>query len=242
MRIGYFIRNQTMRLHTHLFPRAARALAGLALLYGCSSANQAVTQSPSAGIGSPLTGLMSRQLVLLPAQYIGLPNVGDSWDLSPNYRGLLPILDEELIDQARKRGVRNNWVSAKDLIESAMRTGGIVTDPRELNVQQIRRIKAGDTPLGEPLGTDIRNLAALTNARYALLPLEVHVDNRNGMRTGTVRMLLIDTRTARVVWADDVRAPINREPTAAQDALSPYGFRQLSRELASAFADLVEGQ
>jgi hypothetical protein len=185
---------------------------------------------------------MSRQLVLLPTQYIALPTVGDQWDLSPANRGLLPILDEELIDQARKRGVRSNWVGAKEIIESAMRTGGIVTDPRELNAQQIRRIKSGDTPLGEPIGTDIRNVAALTSARYALLPLEVHVDNRNGLRRGTLRLLLIDSRTARVVWADDVQSPINREPNAAQDALSPYGFRQLARELASAFLDLVEGK
>ena len=185
---------------------------------------------------------MSRQLALLPAQYIAVASVGDQWDLAPNHQDLLPILDQELIDQFRKRGVRNNWVPAADLVEAAMRTGGIVNDPRQLNVQQIRRVKAGDTPLGEPLGGDIRNLVALTNARYVLLPLEVHVDNRNGMRKGTVRMLLIDSRTARVVWADDVQSQTSREPNAAQDALSPYGFRQLARELAVSFADMVEGK
>jgi len=242
LRIGYVIRNLTMRLHTHLFPRVAKALAGLALLYGCSSGNQGATQAPMPGQASPLSGLMSRQLALLPAEYIALPSVGDNWDMAPNYRDLLPILDQELIDQFRKRGVRNNWVSASELTESAMRTGGIVTDPRQLNVLQIRRVKAGDTPLGEPLGTDVRNLVSLTNARYALLPLEVHVDNRNGMRKGTVRMLLIDSRTARIVWADDVQSQVSREPNAAQDALSPYGFRQLARELAISFADMVEGK
>lgn len=242
LRIGYFIRNLTMRLHTYLFPRAAAAVLGAALLYGCAKASQATTQSPSAGNGSPLSGLMSRQLALLPAQYIGLPTVGDNWELSPANAGLLPILDEEIIDQFRKRGVRNNWVSASDLTESAMRSGGLVVDPRQLNAQQIRRIKAGDTPLGEPLGTEIRNLVALTNARYALLPIEVHLDNRGGVRKGTVRFLLIDTRTARVVWADDVESLVQRDPQVSQDALSPYEFRKFAREVASHFADIVAGQ
>ncbi len=218
------------------------ALTGLVLLYGCASGGGSSTQAVSPGNPSPLSGLMSRQLALLPAQYIAVASFGDQWDLAPNHQDLLPILDQELIDQFRKRGVRNNWVSASDLVEAAMRTGGIVNDPRQLNVQDIRRIKAGDTPLGEPLGSDIRNLVALTNARYALLPLEVHVDNRNGIRKGTVRMLLIDSRTARVVWADDVQSQVSREPNAAQDALSPYGFRQLARELATSFADMVEGK
>jgi hypothetical protein len=185
---------------------------------------------------------MSRQLALLPAQYIGLPTVGDNWELSPANAGLLPILDEELIDQFRKRGVRANWVSARDLTESAMRSGGLVVDPRELNAQGIRRIKAGDTPLGEPLGTEIRNLVALTNARYALLPIEVHLDNRAGIRRGTVRFLLIDTRTARVVWADEVESLVQRDPQVSQDALSPYEFRKFAREVASHFADIVAGQ
>ena len=83
---------------------------------------------------------------------------------------------------------------------------------------------------------------ALTNARYALLPLEVHIDNRNGARRGTVRMLLIDSRTARVVWADEVESQVQRDPQVVADALSPYGFRQFARELATHFADMVAGQ
>jgi hypothetical protein len=180
--------------------------------------------------------------LLLPAQYIALPAVGESWDVSPENRGLLPIFDEELIDQFRRRGVRNNWMSASDITASAMRTGGLLPDPRQLNVQQIRRIKASDTPLGEPLATDVRNLVAMSSARYVLLPVEIHVDNRNGGRRGTARLLLIDSRTARVVWVDDIESQTVRDPQASADALSPYGFRQIAREIATRFADIVAGQ
>jgi hypothetical protein len=186
--------------------------------------------------------LISRQLLVFPTQYIALPGGGDSWDVSSANQGLVGILDEELADQFRKRGVRSNWVFASQIIESAMRSGGLVIDPRELGAQGIRKIKAGDSPLPEPLGSDIRKLVALTNARYALLPIEVHLDNRNGMRKGTVRMLLIDTRTARVVWAEDIPSQVQRDPQVAADALSPYEFRKFARELATQFADMVAGQ
>ena len=55
-------------------------------------------------------------------------------------------------------------------------------------------------------------------------------------------MLLIDSRTARVAWVDDIEATPVRDAQASADALTPYGFRQLARELATRFADMVVAQ
>jgi hypothetical protein len=115
-------------------------------------------------------------------------------------------------------------------------------DPRQLSVQAIRRIKAGDSPLPEPLASEIRGLVALTNARYAVLPLEVHVAVRGNERRASVRMLLIDARTARVTWAEDVDAPTTNDPQIAAEALTPYGFRLIARDLATRLADMVVAQ
>lgn len=185
---------------------------------------------------------MSRQVVVLPAQFIAFAGAGGTWDIDPAAESLLPILDEEIADTFRKRGVKSNWTFGQDIAFQASRTGGLIKDPSQLGAQGIRRIKAGDTPLPEPLGTDVRNIVSLTSARYALLPLEVHVDTRDATRNGSIRMLLIDSRTARVVWVDDIAAMPQRDPQVVAESMSPYGFRMLAREIAGRFADMVAGQ
>ncbi|MEO8194866.1 MAG: hypothetical protein ABI681_13530 [Gemmatimonadales bacterium] len=241
LRIGYVSRNLTMTLNSRVSSATLSALAALVLLHGCASSSAKPKEEPSTA-ANPLTGMIGRQLLVLPAQYVAVANAGGSWDIVPGAVGLLPILDEEVEDAFRKRGVKRNWTFAAEITASANRNAGLAGDPRELGAQGIRRVKAGDTPLPEPLASQIRGLVALTNARYALLPLEVRVDTRNSERKASVRMLLIDSRTARVAWAEDVEATTQRDPQAAADALTPYGFRLLSREIAMHFADMVVAQ
>jgi hypothetical protein len=215
------------------------AFAGLTLLYGCASSASSTAGEAAAPVTSPLAGMAGRQLLVLPGQYLAVANPGGGWDIVPAGPSLLPILDEEIADTFRKRGVRANWTFGREITQSASRNGGLAGDPRQLSVQNIRRIKPGDTPLPEPLASEIRNLAALTSARYVLLPLEVHVDVRGSERRGSVRMLLIDSRTARVTWVQDIDATTLHDAQAAADASTPYGFRLLARDLASKLADLV---
>ena len=75
-----------------------------------------------------------------------------------------------------------------------------------------------------------------------MIKLEVHLDIRNNERKGSVRILLIDARTSRVAWADDVIAETLRDPRIVSEAMSPYGFRMLARDLATKFADMVVAQ
>ena len=182
-------------------------------------------------------------MLVLPTQYLSVANAGGGFDIVPSGQSLLPILDEEIADAFRKRGVKNNWTFASDIVASADRNAGLAGgDPRNLPAAAIRGVKAGDTPLPEPLAGQIRGLVALTNARYTLLPIEVHLDLRNSERKGSVRLLLIDARTSRVAWSDDVVAETQRDPQMVSDAMSPYGFRMLARDLATRFADMVVAQ
>jgi hypothetical protein len=241
LRIGYLSRNLTMSL-LQLIPRAPlAAMAGAALLYGCASSSQSASEAATPA-ATPLSGLIGRQILVLPAQFLAVANPGGSFDIVPAGASMLPILDEEIADAFHKRGVKSNWTFGREITEAAGRQGGLAGDPQELGAQGIRRTKAGDTPLPEPLGTQIRNLVALTNARFAVLPLEVRVDTRGGIRNGSMHVLLVDARTARVTWAGDVLLEPARDPQIVADVFTPYGFRQLARELASRFADMVVAQ
>jgi hypothetical protein len=188
---------------------------------------------------NPLVGMAGRQLLIFPAQYLAVANPGGGWDIMPGGPDLLPILDEEIADVFRRRGIRSNWTFGNDVTVMAARNANLTGNPRQLSVQGIRHVRAGDTPLPEPLAGEIRGIVALTSARFAVLPLEVHLDTRASERNGSVRILLVDARTARVVWADDVVASTSRDPQMVSEAASPYGFRMLARELATKFADMV---
>lgn len=238
LRFGYVSRNQTMSSMKPI-PRARiSVVVGAALLLGCASSNagQPAQEAPPA---SPLSGLAGRQIVVLPAQLIATAGPGGSWDVRPEAAPLLPLIDEELTDAFRKRGVRANWTFAGDLIAAATRNAGLAGNPLGLSVAGIRRWRAGDTPLPEPLASEIRTLVSLTSARNVILPLETRVDLSTGQRKGTLHILLIDSRTARVLWVGDVEGPSVRDPALVADALSPYGFRLMARELAGLFADMV---
>src|SRR5687768_4052772 len=228
-------------LRLSLTPRAALgAILGAALLYGCASSRPEASEEPVPS-SNLLLGMAGRPLVVLPAQYLATAGQSGSWDISTDNAGLLPLPDEEIADALRKRGVRN-WTYGREITASAVRNAGLAGDPRQLAVAGIRRAKAGDTPLPEPLASQIRGLVALTSARFAVLPLETRVDTRGDERKGSLRVLLIDARTARILWAEDIAAESLRDPAIVREVMSPYGFRLLSRDLASRFADMVVPQ
>ena len=238
MGFGYVSRNQTMwpietTLRTRFF---ALLLSGL--LCGCASSGTKHPQQAEPA-ANPLAGLVGRQIVVLPAQLVSTAAPGGSWDVQPQHAPLLKLLDEEIADAFRKRGVRNNWTFADELIRSATRNAGLAGNPLSLPVAGIRRIRPGDTPLPEPLASQIRSLVSLTSARYVIMPLETKIDLSGGQRRGGLRILLIDARTARVTWAGDVDGASTRDATVVGDTFTPFGFRSIARELAGLFAEMV---
>ena len=241
LRFGYVSRNQTMRSTEMIFRARIGALFLAALASGCASPGSRPSEEPVAA-ASPLSSMIGRQVLVLPAQLISTAAPGGAWEVRPGEEQLLRLLDQEITDAFRKRGIRGNWTFAEDIIASATRNGGLAGNPLGLPVAGIRRVKAGDTPLPEPLASNIRTLVSLTSARYVVMPIEVNVDTTGGQRKGTMRVFLIDARTARVLWTSDVAGQPSRDPAVVSEAMSPFGFRIIARELAGVFADMVVAQ
>jgi hypothetical protein len=227
-----------MRINGSRFPARVSVLVLASLLYGCASSapKEQPTPSPAA---NPIQGMVGRQVVVLPAQLLATSGPAGTWDVRPDQAQLLALLDQEIADTFRKRGVRSNWTFGEEIVASASRNAGLAGNPRGLPVAGIRRVKAGDTPLPEPLASEIRTIVSLTSARYVVLPIETRIELSPALRKASLHLLLIDSRTARVLWAGEVTGTPSSDPAIVAETLSPYGFRIVARELAGLFADLV---
>jgi hypothetical protein len=136
--------------------------------------------------------MAGRPVVVLPTQYVTYGNRVAARDADSSTALLMRIVDDEIALSLRSRGV-TQWTSARDISASARRNMGLTADPHALSALQVRRItRASEDPLPEPFASQVRSLTALRDARYALLP------------RGTLRLFLIDSRTARIVWAGEV--------------------------------------
>jgi hypothetical protein len=240
LRFGYVSRNLTMSSIKLNSGGVFAAAMVFAIVQGCGSSSPA-PKTDAQLARSALSGMLGRPLLVMPAQYLAVASPGGQYEISMTSRGLLGLMDEEIADAFRKRGVRSSWMFAQEITQAAMRNGGLVQDPRELSAESVRRLPPGDTPLPEPLGTQIRQLIALQDGRYALIPIEVDVDPRPGRPAGILRVMLVDSRTARVLWVDSIEAAAPAD-VAAADLLSGFGFRRLARALATRFADMVVTQ
>jgi hypothetical protein len=238
LRFSYVSRNLTMRINGTRFPTRVSVSLLAALLYGCAS-SAPKEQAPPSPSANPLQGMVGRQVVVLPVQLVATSGPAGTWDVRPDLFQLLPLLDQEIADTFRRRGVRNNWTFGEEIVASANRNAGLAGNPRGLPVAGIRRIKASDTPLPEPLASEIRTIVSLTNARYVVMPIEARIELGSAQRKASLNLLLIDSRTARVLWTGEITGTPSSDPAVVRDTLSPYGFRIVARELAGLFADLV---
>ncbi len=98
----------------------------------------------------------------------------------------------------------------------------MTADPTKLVVEGLtEKLPEPGGNISETLRTQVRQLVALSEARYVLLPASVrfYEQRQNGTRRATMRVVLIDARLAQVRWAEDITtepAPaLNRAAAAA---------------------------
>jgi hypothetical protein len=81
----------------------------------------------------------------------------------------------------------------------------------------------------DPLASQVRGLVGLKGSRYALLPVELRLENRGaGTGVANLRVVMIDSRMALIKWVDEIES----DP---MKTLSPA----LTASVATHFADLV---
>ena len=205
LKSGYFSRNLPMK-------RAFRSLPSLSLLFvaACASAGGPVPSDPRSEAAT-LAGYAGRAVLVLPVQQVS-ENPGLSSSRSQEAAVFREMMDYE-IRFAFGDSPPARWVFAPTIIAASKRNIGVSADPLKLTVEGLNeKLPEPEESISETLRTQVRQIVALTDARYVLLPVYVRTLERpNGIRRATMRVVLIDARLAQVRWAED----ISTEPAAS---------------------------
>jgi hypothetical protein len=105
----------------------------------------------------------------------------------------------------------------------------MMTDARSLSAQWLRGRVLPETTVRDPLASQVRGLVGLKGSRYAILPIELRLENRgNGTGVAILRVVMIDSRMALIRWVKEVES----DP---MKTFSPA----ITANVATHFADLV---
>lgn len=178
---------------------------------------------------SPLAGLAGQHIVVLPVHYLRADTIGAAARID-DPRGTLAALDSAIERALGERGFRTSWSYPPALARSARRNAGYVSDPYSLAAERLRfGVRMSDDRLAEPLASQLRSIIAVTDARYALFPVELRFERGpDGKVRPVLHVALLDARGSSVRWMGDVRG-------AAGTSITPATYESV----AFALADLV---
>ena len=169
-----------------------------------AAAPVSATAQPSA----PLASLTSDPLVVLPAQALRMSVPGWS-DKVGDPRAYLSKVDDEIAFAIRERGLKAKWAFPEELARSARRNPGYAVDPYSISVDALAPVERDpEKHIAEPLAGQLRAFAALFNARYALIPVEVRLAPDAAGGRPTLHLVVVDTRGARLMWKGDITGDV----------------------------------
>lgn len=146
-------------------------------------------------------------------------------------RELLGLLDRSIEAALGERGLSTQWVFPPAMERSFKRNPTYVTDPYAMRaVIAIRAaLRKPSDPVGEPFASQLRALAGVSDARFALVPFDVRIESLSaGGGRAVLRAALVDARGSQLVWTGEVASDGQREYSPA-----------LLSNLAQHVADLV---
>ena len=214
-----------MRKH-HLL-RTFFLAAFVALCVGCASKPPETGASPT--VMRPLERMAGQQLIVLPVQYLASTDTLGWQQQIPNRAAFLAALDDQIEAVMAARGLGKAWVFGREVERASKLNSILMTDARSLSAEWLRGRVLPETTVRDPLAQQVRGLVGLKGSRYALLPVELRLENRpGGTGVAILRVVMIDSRMAQIRWVGEVVSDPMR-------TFSPA----LSANVATHFADLV---
>ncbi|MBP9897926.1 MAG: hypothetical protein KBF28_06120 [Gemmatimonadales bacterium] len=160
---------------------------------------------------SPLAG---QSIPVLPVTYLvadSASNIGLPADLHGRLRWADSLVGEVL----QMRGPEVTWLLGEELRRIARRAPGTINDPDKMGQAMLRA--DGLKRIPDPLFSQLRMLAALTNGRQVMVPAAVRFQTvPTGIRAEVV-LVLADARSGALLWRSTPFA-IAATPAAALTA------------------------
>lgn len=165
---------------------------------------------------SPLAGLAGQHIVVLPVHYVRTDTIGWSSRIAEP-RATLAALDSAIERALSERGFRTDWTYPPAIARSAKRNYGYVSDPYSLAAERLRYgARSIDGQVPEPFASQLRSIVAVTDARYALFPVEIRFERlTDGRARPVLRVALLDVRGATVRWIGEIRGAAGTEINSA---------------------------
>ena len=209
--------------------RACRVatIPALVVAVACGGGGSSADPVPATGFGV----LSGKTTLVLPVQYVR--KVPGGWvGGSSNAREAARAADAEIAFALEEYGGRATWILPDQQVAMLRRQPSIRgVDPYLLSADELRRERGGTLKnYRDPLFGEVRKIAALFEARYAIWPMELFYledGDSDGGRLA-IHAFLLDVRAGGVLWYGVV--PGGDEAPASPAALA---------SVAQAFAVLV---
>jgi hypothetical protein len=200
------------------------ALAAASLALGCASKPPEPVEPV---VARPLDRLAGTEIVVFPVQYLSWTD-SLGWQAQiPNRAEFLATLDDQIEAALTARGLGQTWTFGRQIGRASKVNSMNMRDAYHLSAEWLRA-RIIDETVRDPLASQVRGLVGLKGQRYAILPVELRLENRAGMGVATLRVVMIDSRMALIKW----RGEVSSDP---MKTVSPA----LTQSLATHFADLV---
>ena len=196
---------------------------------------------------SPGAGLTGQRVIVLPLSVIR-NNDPLGWAATiADPKAFLVSLNEQIAHALTTHAPRTVWMLPKDVAKIAARNAQYAPDPYTLDVSQFDPDRwHPTTKLDDPLAGDLRMLTAFTDARLAMIPVEIRFiplpmppdPAHQGkpappapvtQQIAVIRIALVDTRFVTVAWTGDV-------PSNPSATLTPAVTESLVNHLGEALS------
>jgi hypothetical protein len=191
-----------------------------AMLCVAAAALAACHHGASANTGEPVRPLAAfavQRLIVTPTEHV---RAADSLGWTAQLAGTRAAgrqLDSSIVVALEARGLASHWILPAELTRAYERNRSYAADPYQLAVEQVRAptFKAG-ARYAEPLSSQLRTMIALhEDARFVLIPADLHFEREGAGGRAVVRMVLLDPRFAEARWVGDVSGVSAQTPVLA---------------------------
>ncbi len=197
------MKRRTLRTSATVFAALA-SISGASI--ACAQTGTAVAPAQIATAGA-LRRYAALKVMLLPVQGVRT-DAYPAWRVNPKRDTVVTRSVDRAIEMALgERGLAKQWVFLSEMQRAARRNPTYITDPYDVRAADVLRfaMRKPSEPLGEPLVSQLRALAGVSDSRYALIPIELRFEpGADSTGHAVLRIAAVDARAAQLLWVGDV--------------------------------------